>query len=247
MNAIASNTRRLAFRCAIGCALVAAALLPGSAAAQPDTGASLYQLDCASCHGAIGQGSTNAPPLIGKSAVDVHFMLDTGRMPAAVPNEQPVHKPSTFTERQIGEIVGYVMSFSPKVDRSLPVLGPGNVNHGRALFAENCAHCHGVTGSGASVGYSNVAPSLAQATMFQVAEAVRAGPGEMPRFGTDVFSAQDVDDIARYVNYVQTQARASNPGGLALGNIGPVAEGFVGWVFGLGLLVLLVRRIGTTT
>ena len=53
--------------------------------------------------------------------------------------------------------------------------------------------------------------------------------------------ARDVDDLAWYVNYLQTQP--NNPGGLALANIGPVAEGFVAWVFGIGLLVLLVRQI----
>ncbi|MDQ2993318.1 MAG: c-type cytochrome [Candidatus Eremiobacteraeota bacterium] len=218
-------------------------MFPHDCLAQSE-GASLYTEQCASCHGAIGQGSSVAPPLIGKSAADVHFMLDTGRMPAAVSYEQEMHKPAHFTYRQIGEIVGYVMSFTAKPDRALPLVERGNVERGRALFAQNCEPCHGVTGSGASVGSAMVAPSLSQATVFQVAEAVRAGPGVMPRFGGDVLSARDVDDIAWYVNYLQTQSY--NPGGLALANIGPVAEGFVAWVFGIGLLVLFVRLIGAT-
>ncbi|MDQ2871711.1 MAG: c-type cytochrome [Candidatus Eremiobacteraeota bacterium] len=223
------------------CLLVCAA----TARAAPSVGAELYGTNCSSCHGAKGQGSIDGPPLIGKSAADVHFMLDTGRMPAAIPNEQEMHKTPKFTGKQIDEIVGFVMTFSPNADHRLPVVGPGNVDHGRLLFAANCAQCHGVTGSGASVGYANVAPPLAYASKMQVAEAIRIGPGVMPRFGTDVLSTQDVSDIARYVNYLQTQTE--NPGGLALANIGPVAEGFIGWFIGLGALVLLVRRIGTTS
>jgi ubiquinol-cytochrome c reductase cytochrome c subunit len=63
-----------------------------------------------------------------------------------------------------------------------------------------------------------------------------------------VLSDQDVSDIARYVNYAQTQAGARNgedAGGFSLAHLGPVAEGFVAWLFGLGALALFVRAIGT--
>jgi quinol---cytochrome-c reductase cytochrome c subunit len=217
----------------------------------PDDGQTLYMTRCSSCHGERGQGSAAAPPLIGKSASIVHFMLDTGRMPAPAPNVNEIHKEPDFTEAQMTVIVKYVLSFTPgATDSTLPKILPGNIPHGRKLFNENCAHCHGAAGNGASVGYDNVAPSLMNATMFQVAEAVRAGPGVMPRFGPDVLSDQDVSDIARYVNYLQTQAdqpRSIDSGGLPLAHVGPVAEGFIAWLFGIGLLILFVRSIGTST
>ncbi|MBV9403027.1 MAG: cytochrome C, partial [Candidatus Eremiobacteraeota bacterium] len=62
-------------------------------------------------------------------------------------------------------------------------------------------------------------------------------------------SDQDVSDIAYYVNFIQTQADRPNgadAGGIALAHVGPVAEGFVAWLFGLGALVLFVRCIGTS-
>jgi hypothetical protein len=31
-----------------------------------------------------------------------------------------------------------------------------------------------------------------------------------------------------------------------MGHVGPVAEGFVAWVVGMGTLVLVIRAIGTT-
>jgi ubiquinol-cytochrome c reductase cytochrome c subunit len=88
------------------------------------------------------------------------------------------------------------------------------------------------------------------ATVLQIAEAIRAGPGVMPKYGPDVLSDRDLDDVARYVTVLQRQTgeaqRAStSAGGVPLGFIGPVAEGFVAWTCGLGLLLLFIRSIGT--
>jgi ubiquinol-cytochrome c reductase cytochrome c subunit len=225
-------------------ALILAIQLP------PDTGESLYVTRCSSCHGDNGQGSSIAPSLIGKSAAQIHFALDTGRMPAPAPYINEIHKTPVFTQAQMTEIITYVQSFTPGgTDSSLPRIMPGNIAHGRLLFTENCAHCHGALGNGASVGYDNVAPSLMHSTVFQVAEAIRAGPGIMPRFGRDVLSDQDVSDIARYVNFVQTQydqPKSTDAGGMSLSHVGPVAEGLVAWLCGIGVLVLFIRSIGTS-
>ena len=232
-----------------------AAVLLAFAAAVPlrtsaaDDAARLYATSCASCHGDHGQGSAVAPSLIGKSAADIHFMLDSGRMPAPAPDTNEIPRVPLFTEEQMTALVHYVQSFSPEPpDRSLPLVMPGDVNRGRQLFAENCAQCHGSVGDGASVGYANVAPSLRTATVFQVAEAIRAGPGVMPRFSSDVLSDRDVDDIAHFVNFAQTHGNTPqgiNAGGFPLAHLGPAAEGFVAWLFGMGALVLFVRAIGT--
>jgi len=213
------------------------------------SGKALYAMNCASCHGTVGQGSNVAPGLIGKSAADIHLMLDTGRMPASVPYLDEIHEQPRFTFPQMTAITDYVLSFDVKPDRSLPEVSGGDPTRGRELFAENCAACHGATGDGASVGSNDVAPSLMNATVFQVGEAIRAGPGIMPRFGRDVLSDADVDDIARYVNALQTQAGPAadeNAGGAALAHTGPVAEGLVAWLFGISALLIFVRSIGTT-
>lgn len=229
-------------------ALAMLAVVP-LAARGADNGAQLYAAYCSSCHGARGEGSQAAPSLTGQSAAYVHFMLDSGRMPAPDPNVNEIPRMPIFTYAQIDRIVKYVLSLSPQpVNSSLPLLMAGDVRRGRTLFAQNCAQCHGALGDGASVGSDNVAPNLATATVFQIGEAIRAGPGVMPRFGRDVLSDRDVDDIAYYVNFVETHADdpdGPNAGGFPLAHIGPVAEGFVAWLFGLGALVLFIRSIGT--
>jgi ubiquinol-cytochrome c reductase cytochrome c subunit len=227
--------------------LAAIVLLPSGARAAGE-GAMLYATYCSSCHGSRAEGTRVGPSLIGASAARVHFMLDSGRMPAAAPDVNEIPRVPRFTYAQIDQIVAYVLSLSPQHPSArLPIITAGNVVRGAALFAENCAQCHGALGDGASVGGANVAPDLATASVFQIAEAVRAGPGIMPRFDRNALSDRDVNDIAYFVNFVETHAddpNGANAGGFPLAHLGPVAEGFIAWVFGLGALVLFIRSIG---
>jgi ubiquinol-cytochrome c reductase cytochrome c subunit len=63
----------------------------------------------------------------------------------------------------------------------------------------------------------------------------------MPRF-TGNLTDQQVDDV---VKYVTTEIQhPNNPGGFGLGGLGPVAEGFVGLLFGVGVVVLVCYWIG---
>jgi quinol---cytochrome-c reductase cytochrome c subunit len=114
----------------------------------------------------------------------------------------------------------------------------GLLARGHQLFIDNCAPCHGATAQGGAVGGGSLAPPLDQATSVQVGEAMLIGPGQMPIFD---LPPQDVDAIATYVDYLQT---APDPGGFSIGGIGPVPEGFVGWVLGAGLLLVIVHVIG---
>jgi ubiquinol-cytochrome c reductase cytochrome c subunit len=207
-------------------------------------GEHLYNQHCASCHGLMLQGSPQAPPLVNADAIDVDFMLETGRMPAEAPWQQEYHKPTAFPRAQIQDIVSYVMSKSSG-NKILPsVQLPGYLKHGREVWQENCEQCHAATGRGNSVGYRNVAPSVMDSSPEQIAEAVRMGPDVMPQFGPRLLSDRDMNDLITYVEYLQNAKY--NPGGLQLSNWGPISEGFMAWTVGMGLLVLLVRRIGET-
>ncbi|MGC2129342.1 MAG: c-type cytochrome [Candidatus Aquilonibacter sp.] len=213
-------------------------------ASRPARGESLYELRCSSCHGLALQGGPDAPPLIGTSGADVDFMLQTGRMPAAAPGQQYERAKPRLSQSDIRAIVNYVTERGHG-NPQLPRLASGNPARGRAIFAENCEQCHGVSAHGASVGYANIAPSLMHTPPEQIGEAVRSGPGEMPRFGPDVMTETNLDDLVSYVGYLQHEKRSYNPGGLQLANVGPVAEGFVAWIFGVGALVIFVRSIGS--
>lgn len=76
----------------------------------------------------------------------------------------------------------------------------------------------------------------------ETAAAVRAGPGEMPVFGAGEIPDDELDDLVAYVQYLRDP---EDPGGLPLGRIGPVPEGFVAWTVGVTLMLGCVFWIGT--
>ena len=85
----------------------------------------------------------------------------------------------------------------------------------------------------------NVVPSLRNANLTQVAEAMRVGPaadaGVRPRPDE---RAADVGD--RPLRPVPAPAVAT-PAVSAISHFGPVAEGFVGVIVGFGILLFAVR------
>ena len=207
-------------------------------------GRQLFAVHCATCHGVNLQGSSQGPPLINVDAIDVDFELSTGRMPASIPFEQEEHKKPLFTPAQIDALVQFVSSKSSGSSWLPTTIARGDAVRGRSIYEENCEQCHGATGHGDAVGYQNVAPELMNATPRQIVEAVRMGPDVMPKFGPAIIDDRNLSDLVSYVGFLQHGQY--NPGGLQLANWGPVPEGFIAWVFGVGLLVLLARRIGTT-
>ena len=70
---------------------------------------------------------------------------------------------------------------------------------GFSLFALNCAPCHTITGAGDALADGVTAPPLHGVTKTMVWEAIRTGPGNMPRFGPGTISPAQVVDIVGYV------------------------------------------------
>jgi ubiquinol-cytochrome c reductase cytochrome c subunit len=209
-------------------------------------GERVYATYCSSCHGATAEGGVpgvNAPNLRGVSPATVSFWVSTGRMPAADPRQvQQQRKPVKLTPVQTAEVVAYVNSLLPATP-FLPVvnLRNANVSEGASLFSLNCAACHTITGAGDALAQNTYAPTLHQATVQQVAEAIRTGPANMPVFSGNL-SDRQVRDITAYV--VQNLQHPSNPGGNDLGGVGPVTEGFIGLLFGVGGLMIVAYWIG---
>ena len=88
-----------------------------------------------------------------------------------------------------------------------------------------------------------VAPPLGQSSARDIAEAVRIGPNLMPRFSRSRLSDAQLDSLIAYVLY----ARAPDDrGGISLGHVGPVPEGFVAWLMAgvvlVGVCVAVARR-----
>ncbi len=203
----------------------------------------IYQRDCATCHGASGQGTSRGPRLVGVGTALTDYMLSTGRMPLASPDSKVERHAPAYDSATRAALVRYVATFGrggppiPNVD-----LAHANLGHGLQLFQLNCAPCHSAAGSGGAL-LDTQAPDLRDSTPLQVGEAVRGGPSPMPVFGQAALDQQQLDDVTAYVQQLR---HPDDRGGLALDRLGPLPEGAVAVVVGLGGLivatVLIERR-----
>ena len=201
-------------------------------------GKALFDQTCATCHGLNGEGTKTGPSLIGVGAAAVDFQVSTGRMPASNPGAQMPRKEPVFKGAQVRQLAAYVASLGggpaiPGADEANP--HTGDVKLGSQLFMANCAQCHNFAGSGGALTEGKYAPSLHQATPRQIYEAMLTGPQSMPVFNDSTLTPQDKRSIIKYVTDTRSEV---NPGGNGLGRIGPVSEGLVAWLAGIGLLVL---------
>ena len=207
-------------------------------------GGDLYAVHCIHCHGEKLQGTVDGPPLTKAGAADVDFQLSTGRMPLEVPATEPMRGPVSFPREQIDALVAYVVSHGGQ-GAPIPNVHPNvtKLTRGRVVYEENCQACHGATGTGAVAGFGWLAPAVLQATPLQTAEAVRVGPGIMPQFDEHTIPQDDLDALTAYVD---TLHHPDDRGGYSLASAGPVGEGLVGWIVGIGVTVLVMFAVGET-
>jgi ubiquinol-cytochrome c reductase cytochrome c subunit len=220
--------------------------------AGPRSGSQLYLRDCGWCHGSTGAGTARGPDLVsgtnGEAFTD--FMLSTGRMPISSPDERADRAEPVYEREEAAAIVAFVASLGGQ-GPAIPHIAPeqGDLGDGELLYQENCAACHSTTLVGGVLaseregfGRALIAPSLLETTPLQTAEAMLVGPGPMPVFGPDTFSTEQINSIVRYVDH---QQQPDDRGGAPIGHVGPVTEGAVGWLIGLGAMVVVCRWIGT--
>jgi ubiquinol-cytochrome c reductase cytochrome c subunit len=220
-------------------------------AALAAVGHQLFEQDCASCHGVDANGRPEPgvggtyPTLLNVGSAAVDFWVASGRMPASGPaSVQPIGKFPRLNNQQALSIAAWIDTLTKTPAQPyVPTINPagGDVSEGLALFALNCAACHTITGDGDALALDTYSSPLRNVDATQVAEAIRTGPGNMPRFSGNLTDAQ-VRDIVEYVTEYIEHPR--NPGGFGLGGIGPVAEGFVGLALGVGLLCLVAFWVG---
>ena len=206
-------------------------------------GQALFEATCSSCHGLDAQGTDQAPGLIGAGAAAVYFQMSTGRMPAKEVGAENERKPTTFTDQEIRDIAAWIQSIGggPEIPTPAQVSTVGaNTALGSQLFSANCAQCHGFAGAGGALTYGKDAPPLTQSTPTQIYTAMLTGPEVMPVFSDGVVPPDAKRDIIAYIVDTRTEP---NPGGFSLGRTGPVTEGLVIFLGGMGFLILIAMWI----
>ena len=223
---------------------VAAANAPANESVEIRKGRQLYETSCITCHGQNLQGVLDhGPSLIGVGSAAVYFQVATGRMPVTRQEAQVESKKPKFDEAETLQIASYVQSVGGG-----PVIPTGdlrgsdaNLAEGGELFRLNCAACHNFVGSGGALSAGKYAPSLRNATDKVLWTAMLSGPQNMPVFGDNQLTAEQKQAIT---NYVLTVNEQKDPGGSSIGRLGPVPEGLVIWVVGIGAIMLMILWIG---
>ena len=120
-------------------------------------------------------------------------------------------------------------------------LRDGDLAEGGELFRLNCASCHNFAGRGGALSAGKFAPSLNPSTDQVIYGAMLSGPQNMPVFSDNQITPEQKRAI---INYVQTLKQSQDPGGSGIGRLGPVPEGLVIWVIGIGGLMVTILWIG---
>ncbi len=209
-----------------------------------EEGRQLFLANCASCHGqnaegrATGNGDKIAgPALAGVGAAAVDFQVGTGRMPLSGPMVQAPQKEVQFTQPQIDSMAAYIASLAPGPGvPSDEAVDPtkGDAAKGGELFRVNCAMCHNFAGAGGALTRGKYAPAIGDVSGRHIYQAMVTGPQSMPVFSDENLNPESKRDIIAFLNTIEEQ---ENPGGMALGSLGPVTEGLFAWVFALGILI----------
>ncbi len=210
---------------AVVLAIMLASYQPAAAQGSTAQGASVYRDNCAECHGDQGGGATEGPSLKGLPAVSNAIPGVEDVVRNGLPDMDAFG--SKLSNEEIQAVADYVVSeFATQ----------GDVPTGGEDYRLICAGCHGVTLRGGALIYNDTnAPDITKSSPPVVVSAIRVGFGTMPAFSTSSLSDTQVASIASYVDALQS---TSHPGGIDLVFPGPVTEGFIAIIFGLGTAVL---------
>jgi ubiquinol-cytochrome c reductase cytochrome c subunit len=163
-------------------------------------------------------------------------------MPLARQEAQASEKPSVFSDQEIDQLMAYVQAHGGGPTLPSGDLRDGDLAQGGELFRLNCASCHNFVGEGGALSSGKAAPSLKNADDLTIYTAMLTGPENMPVFGDNQLTPEEKRSV---INYVQTIKQQADPGGAGIGRIGPVSEGLVIWVVGIGALLFGIFWMGS--
>lgn len=205
---------------------------------QIEEGRQIFLKGCSSCHGLNAEGAQIAPSLIGVGAASVDFQVGTGRMPMADMSAQAMRKDPIYNAEETAALAAYVASLAPgpaiPAESSLNYERDGSTAEGGELFRNNCAMCHNFAGQGGALTQGKYAPTLMGVEPKHIYEAMVTGPQSMPVFSDKTITPAEKMSI---IKWIKSAEKEPNLGGASLGRVGPVTEGLLGWVLGLGILI----------
>jgi mono/diheme cytochrome c family protein len=193
-------------------------------------GATIFESDCAPCHGTHGEGRIGATlnDVFVSMSIDelLYDTISKGRggtfMPAWSQKDG-----GPLSEQDIADVIAYIKSWGKTYEPPLPVppvpatvIPPvaevtGDPNLGYTLFQQNCAVCHGEKGEG-RVGATLNDPFVSIAPGAYAIDTITRGvnktkmPAWSRKFGGPL-TDKEINDVAAYVFTLQ-HPRPTEPG-----------------------------------
>lgn len=153
-------------------------------------GQALYAEQCAMCHGENGEQAvaTAYGGSIVLNSVEYLGQQDDAaiivKIAVGVPPAMPAYGPDSggpLSWAQVRNVVAFIRSWAPQ---AIPAPSDGDVSQGAALYADNCAACHGSQGQGGGVAVRAInSPDYLTAITDEVLDQlIREGTAGMPGF-----------------------------------------------------------------
>lgn len=181
-----------------------------------ENGKQLYSNHCSACHGTNGQGGVGVPLAL----PDFQYGVTNDYLEKTIRLGRPGRIMPAFTklsDNEVKTIVKHIRSWAPgKPFKYSNKKINGNLKHGKEIYAQNCASCHGIKGEGGTgtgVTFSRprdlpiIAPALnnpgflASAPDLMIKTVLMNGRDGTPMlsFLKQGLSEKDIDDVVAYV------------------------------------------------
>ena len=168
-----------------------------------EAGRILYDVNCADCHGARGEGgigpALNSGELLKTTTDELLFQLTRTGVPGTKMPAWGQVFGGPFTDEAVTQMVSFIRAWEPTAPQIIPESIEPDPVRGATLFASSCFICHGDDGSGTEIAPALNDPARLERfdNIWYRATIANGRPAKgMPTWGTVLAPAQINDLIA---------------------------------------------------
>lgn len=196
-------------------AIVDYMLSPDGLTAGSGPGRSLFNRNCASCHGSRGTRIPAAPLnsttfIAGLNDDALRSVIERGKdtMPAFGKNFD-----GSLSDKQIDQLVQYVRTLAGDVHQVSSSSSSGGGDDGQQVFVSTCAACHGANGGMIASANLTSPDFLSSLPDDQLVAVISKGTGTMPPQATSSGGRLSDDQVNAVVAYLKKAAGVSSGAG----------------------------------
>ena len=155
---------------------------------------------CETCHGATGQGGSQARtgiagPRISPPTQSFSTFMTLVREPGG---QMPAYSSSRVSDTDLADVYAFLKSIAKEGQRDPNLLRAGNAQNGKKTYSSyGCYECHGNHAEGSSATGPRLTPLPVALEAF--IDYIRHPTGQMPPYTSNVVSASELVDIYAFL------------------------------------------------